>query len=276
MDDTPTFSERHGYTPPEAEITVRYDAPRWLRSLIIRIAYDSKLSPSDVREILCNMLLEEPDSNNWSEFPNIDDEVHGLLSGAEWFQVYDLVEIIARRFQHKALEPQLQDFTKKLNDAFRRKGVGWQLVDGKLEIRGPEIFEQSVREAQVTLEQTGRQVARNEIHQALMDLSKRPDPDITGAIQHAMAALECVARDVTGDEKSTLGDLLKKHPGTLPPPLDTALSKIWGFASDQGRHLRESQAPDIKEAELVVGLAGSLSTYLVKKFTSKPQHDYED
>jgi hypothetical protein len=276
MDDAPTFSERHGYTPPEAEITVRYDAPHWLRSLIIRVAYDSKLSPSDVREILCNMLLEEPDSNNWSEFPNIDNEAHGLLSGAEWFQVYDFVEIIARRFQPKALKPQLQDFTKKLNDAFRRKGVGWQMVDGKLEIRGPEIFEQSVREAQVTLEQTGRQVARNEIHQALMDLSKRPDPDITGAIQHAMAALECVARDVTGDGKSTLGDLLKKHPGTLPPPLDTALSKIWGFASDQGRHLRESQAPDIKEAELVVGLAGSLSTYLVKKFNSKPQNDHED
>jgi hypothetical protein len=269
MDDTPTFSQRHGYTPPEAEITVRYDAPSWLRSLIIRIAYDSKLSPSDVREILCNMLLEEPDSNNWSDFPNIDDEAHGLLSGAEWFQVYDLVEIIARRFQHKALEPQLQDFTKKLNDAFRRKGVGWQLVDGKLEIRGPEIFEQSVRKAQVTLEQTGRRVAHNEIHQALMDLSKRPDPDITGAIQHAMAALECVARDVTGDQNATLGELVKGNPGLLPAPLDKGVEKIWGYASDKARHVREGNPLDIREAELVVGLAGSVATYLVKKFGSQ-------
>ena len=84
-----------------------------------------------------------------------------------------------------------------------------------------------------------------------------------------MAALECVARDVTGDPNSTLGDLLKKHPGTLPLPLDTAISKLWGFASGQGRHLRENRAPDTKEAELVVGLAGSLATYLAQKFGSQ-------
>jgi hypothetical protein len=101
--------------------------------------------------------------------------------------------------------------------------------------------------------------------ETLFDLSRRPAPDVTGAIQHAMVALECVALDVTGDPKSTLGDLLKKHRGTLPPPLDTALSKLWGFASDQGRHLRENQAPDIKEGELIVGLAGSLVSYLFGK-----------
>jgi hypothetical protein len=101
----------------------------------------------------------------------------------------------------------------------------------------------------------------------LQDLSKRPTPDITGAIQHAMAALECVARDVTGDQNATLGELIKQNPGLLPKPLDTGVEKIWGYASDQARHVREGKTPDIREAELVVGLAGSLATYLVKKFT---------
>ena len=126
-----------------------------------------------------------------------------------------------------------------------------------------------MRQSNEVLLATERQVASQEIHQALADLSRRPSPDITGAIQHAMAALECVARDVSGERKATLGELLKKHPDLLPAPLDTALTKIWGFASEQGRHLRENEAPDIKEAELVVGLAANIATYLVKKFSQE-------
>jgi hypothetical protein len=108
MDDSPTFSERHGYSPPEPEITIRYDAPQWLRSLIIRIAYDAKLSPSALRETLCDLLLESPDPGNWSEYPNIDNEAQDLLSRAEWFQVYDFIEIIAQRLQPWAFSQQLQ------------------------------------------------------------------------------------------------------------------------------------------------------------------------
>jgi AbiJ N-terminal domain 4 len=268
MDDTPTFSQRRGYTPPEPEITIRHDAPDWLRGIIIRVAYAAKLNPSDLREILCDLLLESPDSGNWSEFPNIDNEVQGLLARAEWFQVYDFIELIAQRLQPRAFSKQLQDFTTKLNEAFRRKGVGWQLVGGKIEIRGEESFEKSVRTAIAVTAESGRSVAERELHEALQDLSKRPTPDITGAIQHGMAALECVARDVIGDQNATLGELIKRNPGLLPKPLDTGVEKIWGYASDQARHVREGKTLDIRDAELVVGLAGSIATYLVKKASS--------
>jgi len=39
-----------------------------------------------------------------------------------------------------------------------------------------------------SLEAARRNTARGEIHEALGDLSRRPAPDITGAIQHAMVA----------------------------------------------------------------------------------------
>jgi len=48
----------------------------------------------------------------------------------------------------------------------------------------------------------------------------------------------------------------------------TGVEKIWGYASEQARHVREGQTIDSREAELVVGLAGSLPTYLVKKSSS--------
>ena len=265
------FSDRHGYSIPEAEITIRHEAPDWLRSLVVRAAYDSGLQPSSLRDVLCGLLLEAPDAGNWSEFPNIDGEVNHLLRNAEWFQVYDFIELVAddlRKMHHPVpgtdLGP-LECFTAKLNEVFRRKGIGWQLVDRRIHIRGPESFEAAVQKSKEVLNTTGRHVALHEIHQALSDLSRRPCPDVTGSIQHAMAALECVVRDVTGDPKSTLGDLMKLFPDAVPRPLDIAISKIWGFTSERGRHLRENDAPDIAEAELIVGLAGSLTAYMVKK-----------
>lgn len=267
-----TFSQRHGFELPYAPITIRSEAPEWLRSFVVRLAYDAGFGPSALREMLCELLLESPDSSNWSEFPNVDNEVRGLMTQAEWFRIYDFIELVCEHLAKPGGMPgfgvhqdKLDEFAKKLNDAFRRKGVGWQLLDGHIEIRGEESFETSVRTAIAMTSETGRFVAQREFHEALHDLSKRPTPDITGAIQHGMAALECVARDVTGETNATLGAIIKMHPGFLPKPLDQGVDKIWGYASDQARHVREGKTPDLREAELVVGLAGSVATYLVKR-----------
>lgn len=268
MDHSPAFSERHGLTPPDAAITVRDDAPLWLRDVVVDLAYEAKLLPSHLRSILCRWLIESPDPDNWTEFPNIDREVRCLLSSADWFYAYDVIEFIASHLYADGNLDALDQFSQRINEVFRRKGVAWQLVDRRIEIRGQESFEASVRPAIALTQETGRTVAGRELHEALHDLSKRPTPDSTGAIQHAMAALECVARDVAGDSKATLGEIIKRNPGLLPAPLDTGVAKIWGYASEQGRHLREGSAPKLEEAELVVGLAGALVTYLVKKVPS--------
>ena len=80
-----------------------------------------------------------------------------------------------------------------------------------------------------------------------------------------MAALECVARVCCGDEKSTLGEILKRYRDLIPKPLDEAVTKIWGFASENARHINEGREPTIEEAELVVTMVAGVSTYLSKK-----------
>ena len=72
-------------------------------------------------------------------------------------------------------------------------------------------------------------------------------------------------RDLTGDSKATLGEAVKRYPGLLPKPLDTALSQIWGYASNEARHVQEGRETSREEAELLVGLAAALSTYLTRK-----------
>jgi len=271
IDNTSSFSKRHGLEPSDVEITIREGAPEWLRDFVIALAYECGFEPKSLRSVLCRLLLESPNANNWSEFPNIDSEVRGLIGKADWFRVYDLAETIAETLKARYDHDALKRFTEGLNNAFRRKGIGWQFVDGRIEIRGEESFEQSVRTAITVTQKSGRAVAGRELHEALHDLSKRPSPDITGAIQHAMAALECVSRDVSGDQNATLGALIKRNSGLFPAPLDKGVEKIWGYASEQGRHLREGSAPQAEEAELVVGLAGTLVTYLVKKTPSNPR-----
>ena len=71
------------------------------------------------------------------------------------------------------------------------------------------------------------------------------------------------ARDLTGD-KGTLGQVLNHHPDLLPQPLDTALSQVWGYASNVARHVEEGSEPNREEAELVVGLAAVVATYLTR------------
>ena len=261
MDES--FSRRHGfYQSKEKEIRVRHDAPYELRGVIVDIAYGSDFKPKTLRPLVCRALRKRPDTNNnWSEYPNIDEEIRNLLDECEWYRIYDVIEEIYRG----AAPYQAEKFEQEVNSYFREEGIGWQLTSGKIEVRGEEGFESTLIDAHLTLVEGGLQTASKEIHEAIGDLSRRPDPDITGAIQHSMAALECVARDVCGDPKATLGKLLGRFKGLIPKPLDTAIEKVWGFASEMGRHLQEGRAPEFEEAELVLRLCASVSSYLVKK-----------
>lgn len=155
-----------------------------------------------------------------------------------------------------------------LHEFFIEEGIGWQLVNGQIVTRGTEAFETVVTEATSGLATSERPTAAKHLHEALEDLSRRPQADLPGAAYHAMGSLECVARDLTGNSKATLGEILRRHPNLLPKPLDAALSQVWGYASEVARHVREGREIGREEAELLVGLSATVSTYLVRKPTS--------
>lgn len=265
-DDSSPFSNRHGYAPSNRDITVREDAPLEFREALVQIARQVSLEDWQVLEIICQVLLRLPTAGDWPPAA-IESEIRTLIRECEWYKVYDIAERIYEYLWRKGRTHAMEGFGHLLNKYFNEHGVGWQMVEGKIVTRGQESFETAVHGAITTLDATGRSTASNEIHEAIRDLSRRPNPDITGAIQHGIAALECVARDICGDPKATLGQLLDRHPDRLgiPKPLDDVVEKAWGFASEMGRHLREGRMPSHEDAELIVGMAVTVSTYLSKR-----------
>lgn len=271
MADTP-FSKRHGYAGTAREITTREAAPESLRFVVIETGRELDWGPSALRTTICRVLRTPPDESNWSEYPNIWGEVQQLIYRCEWFKVYDIIEALHARMEKHDEEQRRQDgrdsedavkFAQALNDYFIEEGVGWQLVNGAIVTRGEEAFEVAVKTAQAELDDAGRPTAAGRIHDALQALSRRPEPDAAGAISHAIAALECVAGDITGNDKATFGDVLKSHPELFPGGLKKGLEGIWGYSCNEGaRHGKEGKELEREEAELIVGLAAVVATYL--------------
>jgi hypothetical protein len=58
-----TFSKRYNFatTPP---ITIRTDAPDALRFAVVQNAYDAGPSYTQIRSVVCRVLLGAPDLNN--------------------------------------------------------------------------------------------------------------------------------------------------------------------------------------------------------------------
>jgi hypothetical protein len=268
MTDTGTdrFSRRFGHGPEEREIVVRNDAPEGLRGALLMIAEgELDLSPGTIRSVLCTVLRQLPDPGNWSQYPNIWTECQQLMESAPWYRVYDFVELMYSTLAKSDEPDRALLWQSAVNEYFVEAGIGWKLVDGLLQTRGPESFETGVKTARAALAAAGLPTARNEIDEALRDLSRRPDPDLTGAIQHAMGALECAARAVAEDTKATLGEVIAKHPDLFAKALGKGLGNLWGYASEVARHVKEGGTPNRPEAELVVGVCAAACTYLAHK-----------
>ena len=255
------FSKRIGVSEQAVPIVIRYDATVELRDYLFLMIKPYISSLKAIREIVCTATKTAPDRGNWGENDFMKDEIVGILENCPWYNIYDILELVYANISNSA---QKDDFAKDVNDYFLQKGIGWKMIQGTIGYRGDDAFEEKMSESATILSESGLDTSANELKEALKDLSKKPDPEITGAIQHSVAALECVAREVAGS-KDTLGKLIKDNPDIVPRPTDEIVSKIFGYASEWGRHLKEGRNPDFEEAELIVHLSASFCSYLSKK-----------
>lgn len=259
------FSARNGFrTDLDVPITIRNDAPDDLRSYLVDLAYDNGISRDFFRSMICHHLRLSPDKqNNWGP-DNIDREIRNLLLGCPWYDIYDVIELIALHLETDGYRDYGSHFEEEINDFFRLRGIGWKMEESHIVFRGDEGLDCILAVAVTTENKYGYLTASKELHEAIKDLSRRPSADATGAIQHAIASLECVARDLTSSN-DTLGAWIKSNRELFPSPLAEVAEKLWGYTSNHGRHLKEGAAASMEEAELVLGLCATLGSYLASK-----------
>jgi hypothetical protein len=276
-----TFSERYPHEEPDVPVTVRDDAPAALREALPQMV---PLEWSTQRSIVCDILLRRPDPNNWSEWPNVAYEVTGLIDDCPWWHVYDIAEAYWQQLGQPSRgawtarpsdQPtEKQDtFVGKLNGLFRRHGIGWEMTSaGKIEMRGGPLASPSIADACRLVSDAGWPNTLRELEQARADLGRRPEPDVTGVVQHGSAALESVVRQITGSAQS-LGQAAKRldysqYPPVLRDVLETVLNKLYGYASSDrggGRHGSETIQIDRADAALFLGMVSCAIEYLMAK-----------
>jgi hypothetical protein len=263
---TNSFSRRNGFRViQEVDISIREDAPDRLREFIVELTFNCGLSAKQIRQIFCSYFRKSPNQDYWSS-ELVLEEVHSLIANCRWYEVYDLIEKIIEYITEKEiLDFDVNEFSDEINDFFIENGIGWILIDGLIEVRGPKHFQQFIKKSIESLSTAGLNTAHSELQEALHDLSRRPNPDITGAIHHAMGALESTVRNVCDNEKMTLGELIKKNKNIFPCPLGEVVLKSWGYASESGRHIKEGGTASYEEAMLILGLASTLCIFLSAK-----------
>lgn len=253
-----SFSDNIEFEIPN--IVVRNEAPDELRGFLYTEIQNYQKGLKNIRQILCSATMCAPDPSNWGENDFMKEEIRERLYSCKWFFVYDFIEQFAASLD----APNKMRFESNINKYFIINGIGWSLKEGQILYRGEESFEMILSETQETLDISKQNTSENEIKEALADISRRPEPDLTGAVQHSVAALECLVRSITGKQSMTLGALISQFPNIVPEPLNAVISKLFGFASIKGRHLQEGVELTLEEAELVVHLSAALCNYLAK------------
>jgi hypothetical protein len=276
------FGQRHGLCGPPVGTLVREDAPNGLRTKLVEVL--TSMSPSSLghdfdgvklRDLFRQVMNIRPPANISNLLDGYDafEEAKRLLYDCEWFQFYEIVEELSQLLRKEdrpdtrfARVPQRGVvFAEAVNEAFVRWNIGWQLVDGRVILRGNDVFEGTVKTAVAVLEEDSKPTAAGHLRFAISALSAKPRPDTGGAVGHATNAVECVLGEITG-QAMTLGQYLDKHRGLFHQSLRKGLDGIYGYASDEGaRHGKEGTEPALEEAEFAVAACAAVCTLLTRK-----------
>lgn len=147
---------------------------------------------------------------------------------SDWYEVYDFIEFVTIYGPENAKEP----FIKTCNAFLERENSAYRFVDGKiLEISSSEEIE----EIESALEQaTPYYGVKQHLSSAIAMLSDKDSPDYRNSIKESISAVESLCKNVSNDEKATLGAALKtlEKQGAMHPALKSAFNSLYGYTND--------------------------------------------
>ncbi len=179
-----------------------------------------------------------------------------------WNEVFDLIEFVIR-FKF----PVRENFIARCNAVLKEENSAYKIV-GELVT---EITSQEEIESIETAMETPFAGANEHIRKALSLLSRRENPDYANSIKESISAVESIAQEITGKEKS-LNALTQEL--NLPPTFKTGLDALYNWTSQEGgiRHGASSESlnPDPKTARFMLIICSAFVHYIIAENPTTP------
>ena len=262
------FSAREGLG---GEISLIYnDAPEALRSglreVLHVLGYEG---PRAQRGILCNALRVIPDLGNWSEYPNIEDEVVGLLETEPWYKFFDALERICRFLPTRKVET----YCEKMNALFAEERIGYRFEASSIARVGTEGFHLAEAGARHALQDDRFVEPRHQFERALEFRNNLP-PDWANAIKEAVNSVEGVLQVIYQRPGVALPTIISQNfPDEFPGGIGKLFRSLYSLGSGTvgARHASiGGNEPTAPRAELAIHVAAALHAFAVAELDTCP------
>lgn len=147
---------------------------------------------------------------------------------AKWYEVYDFIEFISGY----SIDGKRDSFINDCIKIFEKENSGYRFVDGKIiEISSAD----EVNEIEKAIEKaTPYYGVKQHLVSAITLMSDKESPDYRNSIKESISAVESLCKKIAGDEKATLGVVLKvlEKNGHMHAALEKAFSALYGYTND--------------------------------------------
>ena len=293
-DEYKPFSERHGHTQPQPmqREGVNQGLLNVLWNVLCRTVYISPakvewlLSSGENRYLLwCGFMKKREDDFVFDiyhdnaprygdarkdKFAKLIRDEYFEFSKDNWFRVFDFLEFLINkgkflRIQKHGTEDWLlcdrNRFVAELNYELELENSAYRIVGG--------LFTEITSEQEMAEIETALQIpfdsAKSHLEQALVLFSNRQDPDYKNSISESINALESIAKEIIGKEKSlnALTQELKLHPN-----LTNALNEFYDWTSKDGiRHGKSGKPLSVNQgtARFMLVICSAFVNYIIAR-----------
>jgi len=296
------FSERYGFQRKDVEALLKANSKGMterLRTYLWNVYYDTSMAYLEFCEQQGNYLIEgvapykkkglfyesfiKPLIANYIGYPLnelkgkskdfIDNILYKIFFKSQWFQVYDLIEILAETLKNN--NPHLfEHFQKQINTALKKEIAPYRMIEGKVV---PLKDEEEVKSVVSALEKTRNdkfQPVYEHLTKVISLLSDRESPDYGNSIKESLSAIESLFKIIYSNNE-TLGKNIKRACSDFGfhKAFCEAISKLYGWASDDkgirhGKGLNESE-PSQAEAKFILVTASAFINYILDILAEK-------
>lgn len=187
-------------------------------------------------------------------------QIRDSYMASNWASTYDFIESVA----NSSAVSDGEAFRRDCNVVLERHVSAYRFVGTTL---APITSEEEILAVEQGLSYSGKFApVSTHLDTALARLADRAAPDYRNSVKESISAVEAACQIITGDNKATLGDALKKI--GIHPALQKGFGAIYGYTSDAGgiRHALSDEADvTADDAKFFLVSCSAFVNYLIAK-----------